>query len=57
MRADSLRTQWATTGYLVTDDDVEKARRRVAGLPPISDEKHARNADWLARFDADATPA
>jgi len=53
MRSDGLRANWATIGYIVTDDDVERARRRVAGLPPISDEKHASNADWLARFDGD----
>jgi hypothetical protein len=57
MRADSLRARWAELGYVVTDDDVERARDRLANLPPISDDKYAANLEWLRQFDSDATTA
>jgi hypothetical protein len=57
MHADALRARWAEFGYVVTDDDVERARGRLANLPPISDEKYAANLEWLRRFDDDATSA
>ena len=52
MRADNLRARWAQLGYLVTDDDVDRARARLGTLPPISDEQHAQNLAWLRRFDS-----
>ncbi|NES13880.1 MULTISPECIES: hypothetical protein [Micromonospora] len=55
MRADSLRARWAQLGYLVTDQDVERTRARLAAQPPISDEQHARNLEWLSRFDDEGT--
>ena len=57
MRADSLRVRRAELGYVVTDDDVERARDRPANLPPISDGKYAANLEWLRQFDSDATTA
>jgi metal-responsive CopG/Arc/MetJ family transcriptional regulator len=54
MRTDSLRARWAERGYVVTDADVERTRARLAALPPIGDEKHARNLVWLEQFDRDA---
>ena len=55
MRADNLRARWAQLGYLVTDEDVDRARARLGALPPISDEQHAQNLAWLRQFDGDAT--
>lgn len=57
MRADSLRARWAEHGYLVTDEDVERTRARLASLPPISDEQHARNLAWLEQLNSDGTAA
>ncbi|HZN18187.1 MAG TPA: hypothetical protein VFB84_08395 [Micromonosporaceae bacterium] len=57
MRTDSLRAQWAKLGYLVTDEDIERTRARLASLPSIDDEQHARNLAWLEQFDNDATAA
>ncbi|HET8658809.1 MAG TPA: hypothetical protein VFM55_07395 [Micromonosporaceae bacterium] len=57
MRTDTLRAQWAKRGYLVTDEDLERTRARLASLPPIGDEQHARNLAWLEQFDNDATAA
>ncbi|MCW3838947.1 hypothetical protein ONA70_02405 [Micromonospora yasonensis] len=57
MRADGLRARWAELGYVVTDEDVERTRERVAALPPISDEQHARNREWLRQFDDEGTAA
>ncbi|SBT45658.1 hypothetical protein [Micromonospora auratinigra] len=57
MRADSLRAGWAERGYLVTEEDVERTRERLAALPPISDEQHARNLEWLRQFDDDGAAA
>jgi hypothetical protein len=54
MRADSLRARLADLGYPVTDSDLDRARRRVNALPPISDEQHARNLATLAGYDDDA---
>jgi hypothetical protein len=54
MRADSLRARLAELGFEVTDEDVDRARTRLAGLPPISDEQHARNIATLARYDGDS---
>jgi hypothetical protein len=51
MRADSLRARLADLGYPVTDSDIDRARRRVNALPPISDEQHTRNLATLARYD------
>jgi hypothetical protein len=53
MRADGLRARLAELGYQVTDEDVDRARARLAGLPPITDEQHARNLATLARYDTD----
>ncbi|MCZ7436085.1 hypothetical protein O7598_06755 [Micromonospora sp. WMMC241] len=50
MRADGLRVRWAEHGYAVTDESVERARRRLAEHPPISDEQHDRNMRWLRQF-------
>src|SRR5262249_18625579 len=55
MRADRLRARWAELGYVVTDDDVERTRDRLANLPPISDDKHEANLEWLRQFHS-ATP-
>ncbi|MGW5666572.1 hypothetical protein [Micromonospora sp. NPDC003776] len=57
MRADDLRARWAQLGYVVTDEDVERTRQRLAELPPISDEQHARNLEWLRQFDDEGTAA
>jgi hypothetical protein len=57
MRADSLRAAWAQLGYVVTDEDVERTRARLAALAPVSDEQHAQNLAWLQQFDSDATAA
>ncbi|MBY8873804.1 hypothetical protein K7640_18405 [Micromonospora sp. PLK6-60] len=57
MRADSLREQWAQLGYVVSDEDIERTRARLAALPPISDEQHARNLEWLRQFDDEGTAA
>jgi hypothetical protein len=57
MHSDSLRARWAERGYVVTEDDVERTRARLADLPPISDAQHAENLAWLRRFDDDATAA
>ena len=57
MRADGLRSQWAATGYVVTDDDVERVRAQVGALAPISEDKHLRNLQWLASFDTDNASA
>jgi hypothetical protein len=54
MLTDSLRARWAELGYVVTDDDVERTRARLAARAPISDEQHARNLTWLRQFDQDA---
>ncbi|SCF40175.1 hypothetical protein GA0070215_12422 [Micromonospora marina] len=40
-------------GYAVTDEDVERARRRLAQQPPITDEQHDRNMEWLRQFGGD----
>ncbi|WFF06519.1 hypothetical protein O7622_26295 [Micromonospora sp. WMMD1076] len=40
-------------GCSVTDDDVERARRRLAQQPPITDEQHDRNMEWLRQFGGD----
>lgn len=53
MDADDLRAQWAAAGYLVTDADVARARARLAGLLPITDDQHQRNLEWLTTFDHD----
>lgn len=55
MRADGLRAAWAELGYVVTDEDVERTRARLAALAPVSDEQHAQNLAWLQRFDSAAT--
>lgn len=39
---------------VVTDEDVERARRRLAQPPPISDEQHDRNMEWLRQFGGDS---
>jgi hypothetical protein len=52
MRADNFRAQLAERGIVITDEDLERTRARLAALPPISDEKHAANLAWLAQFDA-----
>ncbi|MGC4791225.1 hypothetical protein ACLQ22_25760 [Micromonospora sp. DT178] len=57
MRADSLRAKWAQLGYVVTDEDVEQTRARLAALAPVSDEQHARNVEWLSQFDNEGTAA
>jgi hypothetical protein len=57
MRTDSLRARWAELGYVVTDDDVERTRARLAALPPISDEQHALNLAWLTQFDSETGAA
>lgn len=57
MRADDLRARWAELGYVVTDEDVERTRQRLAELPPISDEQHVRNLEWLRQFDGEGTAA
>lgn len=57
MRADALRARWAQLGYVVTDEDVERTRARLAGLPPVTDEQHARNLEWLRQFDDEGTAA
>lgn len=57
MCADDLRARWAQLGYIVTDEDVERARARLAALPPINDEQHARNLEWLRQFDDEGTLA
>jgi hypothetical protein len=51
MRADSLRAQLAARGMVITDEDLDRMRAKLAALPPISDEKHAANLAWLAQFD------
>jgi hypothetical protein len=51
MRADRLRARLAELGYVVTDEDVDRARSRLDALPPIDDEQHARNLATLARYD------
>jgi hypothetical protein len=53
MRADSLRARLAELGYGVSDEDVDRVRTRLGALPPISDERHARNLATLARYDSD----
>jgi hypothetical protein len=53
--ADNLRAGWAQLGYVVTDEHVEAVRSRLAALPPITDEQHARNLEWLRQFDDDET--
>ncbi|WP_432899593.1 hypothetical protein ACQP1S_24390 [Micromonospora matsumotoense] len=55
MRADGLRVRRAQLGCIVTDDDVESTRSRLAALPPISEEQHARNLEWLRQFDEDGS--
>jgi len=57
MRADSLRARLAELGYVISDADVDRARARVAALPRISDEQHARNLATLARYDNDPAAA
>ncbi|MDO3687655.1 hypothetical protein [Micromonospora sp. C28ISP2-4] len=37
----------------MTGEDVERARRRLAQQPPITDEQHDRNMAWLRRFGGD----
>ncbi|MGC4889226.1 hypothetical protein [Micromonospora sp. DT227] len=37
-------------GYAVTDEDVERARRRLAAQPSITNEQHDRNMRWLRQF-------
>ena len=51
MSADALRARWAATGYVVSDKDVDRMRRRVGQLPPITDEQHAANLAWLDGID------
>ena len=34
----------------MTDEDVERAHRRLAERPPISNEQHDRNMRWLRQF-------
>jgi hypothetical protein len=51
MRVTRLRQEMAVQGLVITDDDIERSRQRLAALPPISDEKHAANLTWLAQFD------
>jgi hypothetical protein len=53
MRTDSLRARLAELGHAVSGEDVERTRARLAALPPISDEQHARNLATLARYDSD----
>ncbi|MEV4493453.1 hypothetical protein AB0K04_25485 [Micromonospora coxensis] len=50
MTADSLRARWAQLGYVVTDEDVDVVRARLGALPPITDEQHARNLEWLRQL-------
>lgn len=57
MRADGLRAQWVEHGYVVTDEDVERARRRLAEHPSITDEQHDRNMRWLRQLGDEATAA
>jgi hypothetical protein len=57
MRADSLRARWAQLGYVVTDEDIERTRSHLAARTPITDEQHARNAEWLRQFDQDGSAA
>lgn len=57
MYADGLRAEWATAGHVVTDDDVERTRRRLGDLAPITDEQHRRNLEWLGQFDHDRSAA
>jgi|GEM_PF-2398534 len=54
MLADDLRAQWAQRGYVVSDEAVQRARVRLAGMPVIGDEQHAANLAWLEQFDRDA---
>jgi hypothetical protein len=56
MRADGLRAAWAERGYVVSDEDVDRTRARLAAVAPVSDEQHAQNLTWLQQFDSD-TPA
>jgi len=51
MRATHLREEMAERGIMITEDDIERSRRRLAALPPIGDAKHAANLAWLAQFD------
>jgi hypothetical protein len=57
MRNDALRAHWAAAGYVVTDGDVDRVRRKLATMAPISDEQHAENLAWLDGFDADNAAA
>jgi hypothetical protein len=57
MRADSLRARWQQLGHVITDEDVERTRARLATLAPISDDRHAQNLAWLRQFDSDTTDA
>jgi hypothetical protein len=56
MRADSLRGRLAALGRVITDEDLDRVRARMAALAPITDEQHARNLATLARYD-EPTPA
>jgi hypothetical protein len=51
MSTDALRAQWAAAGYVISDEDVDRMRQRLAQLPPITDEQHAANLAWLANID------
>jgi hypothetical protein len=52
MRADSLRADLAARGMVITDEDLDRMRAKLAALPPITDERHAERLAWLAHFDA-----
>ena len=51
MRADSLRAELAKRGMVITDEDLDRMRARLAALPPISEERHAERLAWLEQFD------
>ncbi|SCE90531.1 hypothetical protein GA0070562_4010 [Micromonospora tulbaghiae] len=51
--AEYARAAVENIGYAVTDEDVERARRRLAQQPPITDEQHDRNMEWLRQFGGD----
>lgn len=51
--AEHARAAVENVGCAVTGEDVERARRRLAQQPPITDEQHDRNMAWLRRFGGD----
>lgn len=56
-RTRTLRAELAQRGYVVQDDDVDAARRRLQDAPEVTDAQHAANLAWLAQFDSDAAAA